>query len=467
MVRAKALAIFLGPSGTGLMGIYGSITQLASTIANIGLSSSAVKQIAAANVSNDKDSIGKTLFVFRSLIRITTIIASLVMIIFAPKISELSFGKADYANGVRWMSLVVFFTGISSGQFTLLQGLRRIKDLALARVVGAVLAAFAGVLIIWIFKAKGIIPYLIVASVATICVSWYFAHQVKIKSIKICFKEYKPEALKLLSMGTAFLVSGLVISFTGYYSRILISNQFSVSDVGLYTASWTLSAIYVNFILGAMGADFYPRLTEVINDNNIANRLINEQTDMGITLAFAGILGVIGFSPIFIQVFYSSKFIGAVPMLQWMTIGMTLKIISWPVAYIIVTKGKSGIFIFTELLWGLLFIPLLYLMIKKFGLEGAGIAFFTTYFLYTIVVMLIGKKLSGFMWNKKTAKQIVLLILSVMIVFCITRFMKNPLLLVLNSFVFLGALIYIYIHLSKLLGGNLFEQLIIRLGWKK
>lgn len=33
---------------------------------------------------------------------------------------------------------------------------------------------------------------------------------------------------------------------------------------------------YVRFLLGAMGADYYPRLTEVIHDRQAANALMDD-----------------------------------------------------------------------------------------------------------------------------------------------------------------------------------------------
>ena len=467
MVRAKALALLLGPAGTGIIGLYNSVTQLVNSIANIGLPSSAVRQIAAANVSDDRKSIGKTLFVFRTLIRITTVIAGLVMLLFARQISELSFGEADYTNGIRWMSLVVFFTGISNGQFTLLQGLRRIKDLALARIIGAILGTAISILLIWIFKENGIIPFLIAGSAATILISWLFAHRVKIPAIPVKLNEFKPEATKLLSMGLAFLVSGLVISITGYYSRVLITKQFSLTELGLFTASWTLSAIYVNFVLSAMGTDFYPRITEVINDHALANKIVNEQTDMGITLALPGIVTVVGFSGLFLRVFYSAKFIDAAPLLQWMTVGMVIKVVSWPMGYIIISKGKSLLFASTEILWGVLFIPLLFLLIKYFGLQGAGVAFGITYLLHTIVIWIAGKKLSGFTWDKQSIIQILILVLSVTVVFSSTRYLNDIWSVIVNSFIVICLLFYTYFHLEKKLGGRLLTKLLARLGWEK
>ena len=121
MVRAKALAILLGPGGTAVIGLYTTTIDLINTVAGLGLTSSAVKNIAAANAEADKTSIQKTLFVYRWLIRLTSITAAICLFVFAEKISQYSFGTIDHKRGFQWMSLVVLFAGVSNGQFALLQ----------------------------------------------------------------------------------------------------------------------------------------------------------------------------------------------------------------------------------------------------------------------------------------------------------------------------------------------------------
>src|SRR6202030_782925 len=60
IVRTKAMAILLGPAGYGLFGLYGSIANLAQTLAGMGVNSSGVRQIAAAVGSADSAQIALT-----------------------------------------------------------------------------------------------------------------------------------------------------------------------------------------------------------------------------------------------------------------------------------------------------------------------------------------------------------------------------------------------------------------------
>jgi antigen flippase len=466
MVRAKVLAILLGPGGTGIIGLYTTTTDLVNTISGLGLTNSAVKNIASANAETDKTSIRKTLFVYRWLIRITTILASICMFFFSDFISERTFGSVENKIGIQWMSLVVLFTGITNGQFALLQGLRRIKDLALARIIGAFVGSIICISLIYFFRKQGIVPFLIAGAASSVLLSWFFAQREKISSLKVDFKEFKIRSAGLLSMGFAYLVSGLSVSVSAYYSRILISKSFSIRDLGLYTACWTLSAMYVNFILSAMGADFYPRLTGVIQDHPKANKLVNEQTEIGIAMAIVGTVGVISFSPLILKIFYSDHFSSAWHLLQWMTAGMAIKVIGWPLGFIVVSKGKSKLFVLLEVSWGIIYIILLYWFTDLLGLEGAGVAFFSTYFIYSIFVWLLARKLTDFIWTANVKMQIFWMVMAILSVIISSRFLNFFWQTFINLLILVAISFYTYRKLGELLGGNLFSILLKKIRFK-
>src|SRR5260370_13673465 len=65
IIRSKAMALLLGPAGFGLMGLYMSISNLAQSIAGMGVNSSGVRQIAAAVGTGDTARIARTAAVLR------------------------------------------------------------------------------------------------------------------------------------------------------------------------------------------------------------------------------------------------------------------------------------------------------------------------------------------------------------------------------------------------------------------
>src|SRR5215831_14376761 len=109
IVRTKAMAVLLGPAGFGLMGLYGSIADLAVSIAGMGVNSSGVRQIAEAAGSGDDKRIARTVTVLRRTAVLLGILGAGLLVVFCRQVSALTFGTDEHAGAVALLSLVVFF----------------------------------------------------------------------------------------------------------------------------------------------------------------------------------------------------------------------------------------------------------------------------------------------------------------------------------------------------------------------
>jgi PST family polysaccharide transporter len=139
IVRTRAMAVLLGPAGFGLMSLYGSLADLAVSIAGMGVNSSGVRQIAEAAGSGDDKRIARTVTVLRRTTILLGILGAVVLVVFCRQVSALTFGTDEHAGAVALLSLVVLFRLVAAGQGALVQGIRRITDLAKMGVLGALL----------------------------------------------------------------------------------------------------------------------------------------------------------------------------------------------------------------------------------------------------------------------------------------------------------------------------------------
>jgi PST family polysaccharide transporter len=167
-----------------------------------------------------------------------------------------------------------------------------------------------------------------------------------------------------------------------------------------------------------MGADFYPRLTAVANDNAECNRLVNEQARVGLLLAGPGVLATLTFTPLVISMFYSAKFHGAVEILRWICLGATLQVITWPMGFIIVAKRRQNLFLLSDAAWTVMYILLAWIGVRLFGVKGAGIAFFGSYVFHWLVTYPIVQWLSGFHWHLENRRLGMRFLVLIGLVFC-------------------------------------------------
>jgi PST family polysaccharide transporter len=191
---------------------------------------------------------------------------------------------------------------------------------------------------------------------------------------------------------------------SAYFIRIVIANKQGLEATGLYQAAWTLGGLYVGLILQAMGADFYPRLTAAARDDEECNRLVNEQARVSMLLAGPGVLATLTFAPLVISMFYAPNFVAAVGILRWICLGIAMRVISWPLGYVLVAKGDQTRFICSDLAWTVIHIVLVFSLVGRYGLDGAGMAFFGSYVFHIILNYVLVRHLSNFQWSPETTR---------------------------------------------------------------
>jgi PST family polysaccharide transporter len=432
IIRIKVLALLLGPAGIGLVGLYTASTDLIGTITGVGIGSSGVRQIAEATGAKDEKKIARTIIALRRSSVTSGALGMLVVLALCVPLSRLTFGDRQHTWGMALMSLTLLFVGISAGQIALLQGLRKIKDLAWSRALGALFGTLATIALIYLLREDGIVPYLVVVSAFGILTSWWYARRIRVKPVRMSLQETWRESKELLGLGSAFMVSALLTAGVAYASRIFILYTLGKDAVGLYQATWTLSTLYVSFVLNAMATDFYPRLTAVAKDNDAVNRMVNEQTEMGLLIAIPGVLATITLAPWVLSVFYSGEFISATGIIRWQILGIGLRVASWPLGFVQLAKGKGTIFLLTELAASTLHIALLVVGLRLFGLDGVGISFALLYVFYTAGMLLVCRWLSRFEWSRQAKRILISSFAVVSVVFIATHILPEGLALTCN-----------------------------------
>ena len=417
MVRTKAMAVLLGPGGFGLFGLYGSIASLSQCIAGMGINSSGVRQIAHAVGSDDSEQIALTTTVLRRTSIVLGLLGAGMLVALSRQISTLTFGSEQHAAAISLLSIAVFSQLVSNGQSALIQGMRKILDLAKIGVLGALFGTIISIPLVYFLREKGVVPSLVVVALMSLSVSWWYSRKIVIRSPSLTVAQVGQEASDLLKLGFAFMASGFMTMGMAYAIRIIVLHMVGIEATGLYQSAWTLGGLYVGFILQAMGADFYPRLTANARNNTACNRLVNEQTQVGMLLAGPGVIATLTLAPVVIAVFYSTKFGAAVGVLRWICLGTILQVITWPMSFIIVAKGKQAIYLGSELAWGAVSIILAWICVRSFGLNGAGIAFFGSYVFYGFLLLPIVRHLSGFHWSTANKRTGILFLLLIAVVF--------------------------------------------------
>lgn len=404
VVKSKFIAVLLGPAGVGIIGLYQSGVQLVQNITNMGLASSAVRDVSVAFGLKDYNRINQVVTTIRRLVWATGLLGMIALAVFSPLLSKASFGNYDYTIPFIILSVTLLLDQICAGQKVILQGLRRLKELAKCSVIGSTFGLLASVPLYYWLGVKGIVPTLILNSVCALVVSWMYSRRIPVQKVEQSTRETFRHGRMMLVMGISMSLSGIFATAASCVIRAYIQHVNGVAEVGLFQAGFMIMTTYVGLVFNAISTDYYPRLAAVNKDNSKCKEIINQQGEMA-TLILVPMLSIcLVFMPVILKILYSNDFLRANDYISWACIGMYLRLAAWVISFSFIAKAESKLFMLNEALACIYYMGFSIVGYYLGGLTGIGIAFALNYLVYFIQVYLIACKRYGFQFSSNFIK---------------------------------------------------------------
>lgn len=399
IIKSKFVAVLLGPAGIGIMGLYQSGLQVVQQISSMGLAQSAVRDISEANGSDDLQRIANTVTVVKKLVWITGLFGLITAACCSPLLSKVSFGNYDYTIPFIILSVTLILDQLSAGQRVILQGMRQLKNLVKCTAFGATLGLITSVPLYYWLGINGIVPTLILNSVCSLVLSWFYSRKIKIEKVQLTHKQTIEQGKQMLIMGISMSISGVFTSIASYAIRGFIQGYGGVEEVGLYQAGFIIMTTYVGMVMNAIATDYYPRLASINKDNVKCREAVSQQGEIAVMILAPMLICCLVFMPYVLKIFYSDSFLAANEYISWACLGMMLRLAAWIISYLFVAKSESKLFLKLELSVNCYYTAFSFLGYKYLGLKGLGIAFFLEYAVYFLQCYTIARKRYDFSFS--------------------------------------------------------------------
>lgn len=394
IAKVKVLAVLLGPAGVGLMGLYQNIMAMASTLAGCGVANSGVRQLAANQ--EDVATLGlvrKALFYANLLLGLTGMV---VLWLLREPVTQWVFGNTAHSTEVGYLGVGVLLGLLAGSQTALLQGLRRIGDLARVQILSALISTITGIAAVWLWGLSGLLGFILAGPGASVLVASWYARRLPSPEAGHDWDELRRQWQAMLALGIPLMAAGLLTLVVQLVARSLVMQNLGLEATGYFQAAWVISMTYLGFVLNAMGADYYPRLTAAIQDRDQATRMVNEQTEMLLLLAGPVLLVMMTLAPWVIELLYAKSFAPATEILRWQVLGDIVKVMTWPMGFVVLAQGRGTVFIGTQLNWNVVYVIFLWFCLPVLGLAAMGMGFFLAYLAQVVVVRIVAGRLVGF-----------------------------------------------------------------------
>lgn len=374
IIRNKVTAYLLGPSGIGLINIYNKVTGLVSQATNLGISFSAVRHIAELSETSDSEQRNKLIDTVRMWCLMTAALGVLAGLILSPWISWWTFGNFNYTITFCILSLIVAMMAITGGEVAILKGLKQLKKVAAISIYAAIVTLIICIPFYYCWGMKGIVGALVISNAAVTAIHLHYSSRVAPWRKTIATLNSVKAGIPMARLGIAYIFAGILGQGADYIIIAFIQNNANLEWVGLYNTGYFLAISIGSMLFVSVEADFFPRLSSLVNDVKRANTTINRQIKACVLIITPCLILEVITMPLFVRILYTSEFTQAAPMATYAIFYQFFRALSLPVAYLPLAKGDSKTYLFTELLYDVFVAIAIPVAFSKYGLSGAGIA---------------------------------------------------------------------------------------------
>lgn len=415
VIKNKVVAVLLGPEGVGIMGIMQNTINLIKTGAGLGISQSAVKDVAEANATSDKMRLSRVMSVTQRVVLYTSSLGFFITLILSPLLSKWGFGNSFYTISFVFLGIAIFFEIFVENQLAILKGARKLKSLAKASIWGAVTGLIVGVPLYFFMGVKGIVPSFIATSFVVYLVTKYYINEIEYTKIKLTLKEVFCESQSMLKMGVALMIVALLGTIYSFVISAYLRAEGGLVVVGLYQAGSTIVTSYIGVVITAMSTDYYPRIAAVNKDNIMLTEEVNTQSEVGMLMSFPIVVVFVFLSPFFIEILYSADFSKVIIYTDYAIIGSIITICSNCMGMILLAKQASRLFLISVISQRVICLFMFFFLYQKYGLLGLGFSEIFVGIVHIVYMSIIMGYKYSIKFRKRILMQLMLVIISVLI----------------------------------------------------
>ncbi|TLT05303.1 O-antigen translocase [Aliarcobacter cibarius] len=388
----KVIAIYVGPSGLAVVGQLQNFMSIITTFSNGAITSGIVKYTAEYQTIEQKQKIFSSSIVI-SLV--CSLIISIFLFGFSDYLSKLILKDVQYSSVFIVFGLTIFLFALNTVLMSILNGQKEIKKYILVNIASSIFSLFFTSFLIMQLNLMGALYALVVNQSVIFFVTLVFVVKSNWFKLEYFKQGLDKESLSKLSRYSLMAItSALTVPVSHLIIRNYIGENLGWDSAGYWQGIWYISTMYLMIITTSLGVYYLPRLSE-IQDNNELKKEIFHGYKIIIPIVIVMSIVIFLLKEYIILIAFSDKFMPMMELFAWQLIGDVIKIASWLLAYLMLAKAMTKIFIYTEIGFSVLFVVFSVIFVDIFGLVGITYAYSLNYLLYLFMMIFIFRKRFG------------------------------------------------------------------------
>ena len=396
IVRVKLVALWIGPAGIGLYGIFNSALEMINNTCQLGLRSSAVRDLAAA----DERGLPRVVLTVRRLGWLLGLCGAVLTVALAVPLSLYAFGDRGHAWCFAVLAVTVLLASVTASESAIFQGLKRFRRLAKGILWGSVGGLAVSVPMFRWWGVDSILPSIVAYGLC----SWLAIGLVHEKTGPI---ENPPGMRESLRLGRKMLILGAYLTACEFITAVVtfvfigwLNKEAGEAETGYFQAGFTIVNRYVGLVFTAIAVEYYPRLSQVTGSRGRTRLFVSHEMGLVMLVLVPVVTWFIAADRLVVALLYNSEFYVILPFITWGIEGTVIRAFSWCLSFSILAKGDGRAFLWTEALSAVFYLGANILFYKEWGIAGMGAAYALWYGLYAVAVGAVyfrkfGYRLSG------------------------------------------------------------------------
>lgn len=385
----KVVAIYAGPTGLALIGQLKDFVTMLTNISNGAITQGVVKYTAEYQTIKEKQKIFSTSIII-SLI--SSFIIAIILFGFSEYLSELILKDIQYSSVFLVFGSTIFLFALNTVLISILNGQKEIKKYVLVNIVNSIVTLILTSLLVVKFNIQGALYALVINQSIVFFVTLMFV----LKSVWFKWEYFKQgvdkdSLIKLSKYSLMAITSAIAAPVSFLIIRNHIGENLGWDSAGYWQGIWYISSMYLLVVTTSLSVYYLPKLSEIQDKNELKKEIFSGYKIIIPIVAFMSLV-IFLLKEYVILIAFNDKFMPMIELFKWQLIGDIIKIASWLLAYLMLAKAMTKVFISTEIIFSVLFVCISILFINSFGLVGITYAFSLNYMLYLITMIFIFKK---------------------------------------------------------------------------
>ncbi len=394
IIRAKILAAWLGPEGTGILAQLSTLSAVLVPLATLGVGSGIVTMIADARARADVARIQRVEAAGRTIAWGIGGVLALASIVLAPWLATLIYRDPAFAWAVMLGAVAVPFSAVASVRISMLQGHEAVRSNALLTTTIALIGIATIVPLAWFFRVEGAVAQLVVIAAiwAWIAGRMLRPHtSVGPRPWGIDRDLWRP----LIRYGGASLLVGFSSTVTLLVIRSILVERLGLSANGIYQVCIGVSSMVMALVLNSITANVWPEIAGKPRDEDAADPMRNA-VRLGFLATTATLTALVIGSPLWVPLLYSDKFVPALELLPIQFLGDFFRCAAWMFGIWLVPRNRLRPWVLFDMVYGAAMIVGFLMLEPRFGLKSVVIAYVFAHATHMVLHYVLARRRANF-----------------------------------------------------------------------